>query len=161
VQAGTQQVKMRSFSGRMRSPAPRILRDFCGEGELSSIESHTGELNMKSKSKLSPLLGAAVLFITTSCNASARPPQARVERAVIESIDRDAYVLLLRLRDDAKPLTLVWNSRTRFVEEARFVTAAELRTGAPVAVSYRTPFFGKPFASKIDFECGAASRAMP
>jgi len=80
---------------------------------------------------------------------------------VIESIDRDAYVLLLRLRGDARPLTLVWNSRTRFVEEARLVTAAELRMGAPVAVSYRTPFFGKPFASKIDFECGGASRAMP
>ena len=117
---------------------------------------------MKSKSRLSGLLlAAAIIFIAPCFNAIARSPQARVERAVIENIDWDTHVLQLRLSGDAKPLTLVWNSRTQFVEGSRFVTAAGLRKNAPVMVSYRTPFFGKQFASKIVFELGTASTAKP
>lgn len=113
-------------------------------------------------------------LIATCTQASARPPQPRAESGTIEKIGHDARTCrdqsccgtietidynarLLRIqRDgDAGPLTLVWNGRTSFVDGTRSVTAAELTRGTRVTVWYRTPFFGKRFATKIVIERGA------
>ena len=85
----------------------------------------------------------------------ARPPQPRVQRGVIEMIDRDARILRIQRDGEAVPLTIVWNKLTRFVEGSRFVSAAELKKGTPVTIWYRTPFFGERFATKIVIERSA------
>ncbi len=113
-------------------------------------------------------------LIATCSHASARPPRPRVESGAIETIeqngrilrvqccsgtietiDRDARILRIQRQGEAVPLTLVWNSQTRFVEGTRFVTAAALTKGTPVTVWYHTPFFGKRFATKIVIERGS------
>lgn len=128
--------------------------------------------NMNTK----PLLAAfCAAFIATCSHASARSPQPRVESGTIETvgphgrvirseccfgtvetIDQDARSLRIRRDGEALPLTLVWNRSTSFIEGTRFVTAAELTKGARVTVWYHTPFFGKPFATKIVIDRSAA-----
>ena len=119
-----------------------------------------------------PLSAALCAALIATCSqVSARSPQPRVESGsieavgkdardqgccgTIEAIDQDARILRLRRDGEAVPLTLVWNSQTRFVEGTRFVTAAELTKGARVTVWYHTPFFGKRFATKIVIERSA------
>ena len=132
-------------------------------------------MNTEAQIPTSTLCAALCAALIATCpQASARPPQPRVESGTIETVDRDARILrdpccsgtietidqnarILRVQRDgeAVPLTLGWNSRTIFVEGARFVTAAELAKGTPVTVWYRTPFFGKRFATKIVIERSA------
>ena len=96
------------------------------------------------------LVFTAVLSATT-VEAIARPPRGRDADGVIESVDEHARTLRLRTAKTSKPMTLVWNSRSRFVEEARFVCPARLGAGALVTITYRAPLFGKPFATRILF----------
>ena len=132
---------------------------------------------MKTKTKTSTNTLCAALcaaLIATCSQASARTPQPRSESGTIgtigqdanthrdknccgtiETIDPDARILRIHRDGEAVPLTLVWNSQTRFIEGTRFVTAAELTRGARVTVWYHTPFFGKRFATKIVIERGA------
>ena len=101
-------------------------------------------------------------LIATCPEASARSPQPRVESGTVETIgqdsrtrrdqrccgtigtiDQNARMLRIQREGEAVPLTLVWNSQTRFIEGTRSVTAAEVTKGTAVTVSYHTPFFGK------------------
>lgn len=102
-----------------------------------------------------------IALAATCTQATARTPRSRVQHGVIEMIDRDARTLRVQLEGSALPLTLVWNSRTRFVGESRYVTAAELRQGNPVTVWYLTPFFGERFATKIGIERGLVPSVRP
>ncbi len=119
-------------------------------------------------------------LIAICSHASARSPQPRVASGTIETteqdgrnlrdkgccgtietIDQDARILRVRRDGEAVPLTLVWNSQTRFIEGTDFVTAAALTKGARVTVSYHTPFFGKRFATKIVIERSAVRPKQP
>ena len=136
------------------------------KGEDRAGRSHRGS------GALSAALCAAL--IATCSQVSARSPQPRVESGTIETaepdgrnrrdkgccgtieaIDQDARILRVRRDGEAVPLTLVWNSQTRFIEGTDFVTAAALTKGARVTLSYHTPFFGKRFATKIVIERSA------
>lgn len=99
---------------------------------------------------------AAVCFalMATCSPATARPPQAIVQRGTIEAIDRDAHILRLQRHGEAVSLMLAWNSRTHVFEGTRAVTADELTRGASVTVWYRNPLFGERFATKILIEIG-------
>ena len=99
-------------------------------------------------------------FIATCAQVSARSPQPRVESGTIEAvrqdardqsccgtigtIDQDARILRVQRDGEAVPLTLVWNSQTRFIEGTGFVAAAALTKGARVTVSYHTPYWPWP-----------------
>jgi hypothetical protein len=102
-----------------------------------------------------------IAMVATCSQASARTPRSRVQHGVIEMIDRVARTLRIQSDGQANPLTLVWNSRTRFIESGRFVSAAELRQGTPVAVWYLTPLFGERFATKIVNERGLVRPVRP
>jgi hypothetical protein len=60
----------------------------------------------------------------------------------IETVDREAHTLRIQRQGEAVPLTLVWNSQTRFLKGTRFVTAAELAKGTPVTACI-TPRFSE------------------
>jgi hypothetical protein len=114
---------------------------------------------MFTKSQISATTLCAALcaaLIAAPSQGSARRPQARVESATIQTVDQNACVLRVQRYGNAIPLTLAWNSRTIFVEGARVVTSATLTKGTPVKVWYRTPLFGKRFATKIVIERGLA-----
>ena len=134
-------------------------------------------MNTKAQIPAATLCAAFCAALIATCSqAFARPPQARVESGTIqtveqdgrtlrvqccigtiEMIDRDARILRIQRHGEAVPLTLVWNSRTRFVKGTRFVTAAELTKGTPVTVWYHSPFFGKPFVTKVVLGGAAAN----
>lgn len=101
-------------------------------------------------------LGAilCLLLVATSTQVFARPHPALVQQGIIQMIDREALVLRIQPTGQSEPLSMVWNSRTSFMEGKRIVTAAELKKGSRVTVSYHNPLFGKRYASKIVIERG-------
>ena len=99
---------------------------------------------------LAALIFFAVLAVG-SVDAVALPPLGRDMDGLIESVDAQAQTFRLRPASDSQAITLAWNRRTRFVQSTRVVSAARLLAGAPVTVTYRAPFFGKPFATKVLF----------
>ena len=146
--------------------------DSKGEGCGGQRQRGSGARGVGSAGTLRAAWCAAL--IATCSQVSARSPQPRVESGTIkaaahdgrnlrdkgccgniEMIDQDARILRIQRDGEAVPLTLVWNSQTRFIEGTGFVTAAALTKGARVTVSYHTPFFGKRFATKIVIERSA------
>lgn len=127
---------------------------------------------MNTNTKTIVYAGLVTALITISPDiVSARQPQASVEQGVVESvnsdsrhrredccsgtiktIDEDARVIVIQRPGESVPLTLKWNNKTKFLENNDFVTPATLKNGALVTVWYRTPFFGKRFATKIVVE---------
>src|ERR1700676_1559174 len=82
-------------------------------------------------------------------SASARTIRAREIHVVIQSIDRHTKTLILAYDQGRGPQKLVWNADTKFLCDWRFVSSDELKEGAHATVYYRSPFFGKPFATKV------------
>ncbi len=95
--------------------------------------------------------------IVGSSKAFALPRLGRDSAGIVERLDGSAKTFQLRRPKNAPSMTLSWNSRTRFIEGAQFVDAAKLREGVPVSVIYRSPFFGKPFVTKVVFGGAAAN----
>ena len=96
--------------------------------------------------------------IVGSSNAFALPRLGRDAAGVVEHLDGDAKTFQLRRSKDAPPMTVTWNSRTRFIAGGEFVAAAKLREGAPVRVIYHSPFFGERFVTKVVLGAAAANR---
>ena len=93
------------------------------------------------------LLLSMCCFAGTS--ASARTIHAREVHVVVQSIDRQAKTLTLRYDQGHGPRKLIWNADTKFLCEWRFVSPDELKEGAHATIYYHSPFFGKPFATKV------------
>ncbi len=89
-----------------------------------------------------------VVALTTS-NVEAHAPRAREAFAIIQTINYDKRILSLNYPQDRGPQELAWNSATKFLRDWKFVPAAELKNGTRVTVYYRSPFFGKPFVTKV------------
>jgi hypothetical protein len=87
-------------------------------------------------------------FLTTQ-KAEARPPRARQVVAVVQAINCDKRTLSLNYPQGRGPRELIWNSATKFLRDWKFVPAAELKNGTQATVYYHSPFFGKPFATKV------------
>lgn len=93
------------------------------------------------------LLLAATFLITP--NAEARAPLAREAQAIVQTINHDKRTLTLYYQQGRGPSELVWNSQTQFLREREFVLATELKEGTHATVYYHSPFFGKPFITKM------------
>lgn len=96
--------------------------------------------------------------IVGSSNAFALPRLGRDAVGVVEHLDGNAKTFQLRRTNDAPPMTLIWNSRTRFIAGAQFVPAANLHEGTKVRVIYHSPFFGERFVTKVILGGAAAPR---
>ena len=102
------------------------------------------------------LIGAFIAIFAT--RASALPPTSRHMTGIIEKVDPSARTLVVQAAAAPHRVQLAWNERTRFVEEARFTTPAAMHAGRSVIVTFRSPFFGPPFATKVVV---ASSNARP
>ena len=111
-------------------------------------------MNMRTKiiGTFPALLCAAIIL--TAWSAEARAPRSREMTAVIQTINYDQRTVLLNGAAIRGPRELVWNSRTRFVHDWKFVPATALKSGMQARVFYRSPFFGKPFITKVVWENG-------
>ncbi len=92
----------------------------------------------------------ALLVICLAATTSwARSPQAREKCGLIQSIDREHRALTVLPAKTDKALKVVWVNQTQFIHNGKLDSAASLQVGAQACVSYHSPFFGKPFATKI------------
>ncbi len=92
------------------------------------------------------LLMACCLF---SFNASAHTSRAREIRAVVQSIDYQKSILTLTYAQKEGPWELIWKPHTQFLRNLKPTSVTELKTGTQIVVYYHSPFFGKPFATKV------------
>jgi hypothetical protein len=90
----------------------------------------------------------AITFLATP-TAGAHSPLAREASAVVQTINHDKRILTLTYPQDRGPQAVIWNSDTEFLCDGKIVPATDLKEGAHVTVYYHSPFFGKPFATKI------------
>lgn len=114
---------------------------------------HTKGRLVPTTSRLWLLAFGAILWLAP-VESQARPPRARERQCVIQTIEHDARTMTLRCGKDAKPLELVWTRQTKFLKDWRFADVAPLKQGHSVVVYYRTPFFGKKFATRVVLQNG-------
>ena len=93
-----------------------------------------------------------VLLGFGSLDAWARPPRAREQCGVLEHIDRETRALAIRRSKECKLLQLAWTRRTKFIWNGEFDSSNSLEEGGYICVYYRSPFFGKPFVTKVTWK---------
>lgn len=96
---------------------------------------------------IGPLLLFACCF--ASFSVFAHTPYAREAHAVIQSIDYQKRMLTLTYVQERAPQKLIWKSDTQFLRDVKPGSAAELKVGMEVTIYYHSPFFGKPYATKV------------
>jgi hypothetical protein len=92
------------------------------------------------------VLGALCL---AALDTLARPPRARELCGVLQSIDSDARTLILTSDKRDRQLLATWKQDTKILKNWRFESVGALKEGKHPCVFYRSPFFGKPFVTKI------------
>lgn len=96
----------------------------------------------------------AVILLNAS-NALAHTPRSRPVEATVEAINLANRTLAIAPAKGKGPSVLALTRQTKFIHNWKFAPASELKTGAHATVYYRTPFFGKPFVTKIVWVNGA------
>jgi hypothetical protein len=94
------------------------------------------------------------MFLATS-NARAHSPLAREASAIVQTINHDKRILTLNYPQGSGPQVVIWNSNTEFLCDGKTVPATELKEGTHTTIFYHSPFFGKPFATKIALSTSA------
>ena len=111
---------------------------------------------MKSIARAGPfraMLAAVALFGAT--DAFAHTTRSRPVEATIESINLENRTLTIAPAKGKGPSELVLTKQTKFLHNWKFASPSELKTGTRAVVYYRSPFFGKPFVTKIVWVNGA------
>ncbi len=98
---------------------------------------------------LSMILGLAPL------ESQARPPRARERQCVVQTIEHNSRTMTLQCGKETGALELVWTKQTTFLQNGKFADAALPKTGQAVTVYYRSPLFGKKFATKVVWKNGS------
>jgi hypothetical protein len=114
---------------------------------------------IKFKTLIAPvILLFAIMFLATP-NAGAHSPLAREASAIVQTINHDKRILTLTYPQGRGPQVVVWNSDTEFFCDGKTVSATELKEGTHATIFYHSPFFGKPFATKITWSTSANPNA--
>lgn len=100
-------------------------------------------------------IAVAILTLLSCTDTWARPPHARKVCGTVEKIDRETHALALSVEKGGHPLNVMLNRDTRFIHNWKFTDSASLTQGLRACVYYRSPFFGKPFVTKIVWSNGA------
>ena len=102
---------------------------------------------MKTKSLLITLVLSFLLSLTAPATATTSRP--RVITGTVKKVDAPAKEVEMLREDDGTLKTFVWNKHTSFIANAQIADATILKKGARVEVNCHTPFFGKPFVTKV------------
>ena len=101
---------------------------------------------------LSVLLVVSALF--TARPAAAHTVRSRPASGVIESLDSGTRTVQFTPATGHAPRQLVLTRQTRFIHDWKFASASEVKPGTKAVIYYRTPFFGKPFITKVVWSHG-------
>ena len=94
-------------------------------------------------------LAAIAVVLLSGADSWARPPRAREACGVVQKIDRETKTLTVLSEKRGEPLNVVWKRDTKFIHNRKFAESASLKEDLRACVYYRSPFFGKPFVTKI------------
>lgn len=93
------------------------------------------------------LLVAAALVGAT--DALAHTTRSRPVEATVEAVSAENRSLTIAPAKGKGPSVVALTRQTKYIHNWKFAPASQLKTGARATVYYRTPFFGKPFATRI------------
>lgn len=102
---------------------------------------------MKTPSKL--IIPMLAILATTTPLAVALPKLGRSITGTIENVNVQAKEVIMRQVDRGTVVSFVWNTRTTFSVSNRPADASILKKGQRVDAIYHTPFFGKPYVSRV------------
>lgn len=102
----------------------------------------------KNCAKSMSLLVFAALCLTAT-TSWARPPRAQELCGALQVVNRQAQLLTLLPAGNELPVRLAWKPDASLVRNGLFDTPEALQAGARVCVYYRTPFFGRPFVTRV------------
>lgn len=92
------------------------------------------------------LLAGTFAFVP---NAKAHTPQARELCGIIQAFDSQAATITIQTSKRDTPVTFAIRRDTRFLKNWKFADGTSLKEGLHACVYYRSPFFGKPFVTKV------------
>jgi hypothetical protein len=82
-------------------------------------------------------------------SAEAHAPRSRELCGVIQSLDAQTGTLTIQSSKRGEPASFAVKRDTRFIKDWKFTDAALVKEGLHACVYYRSPFFGKPFVTKV------------
>ena len=100
------------------------------------------------------ILVLLLMVALMTLNAAAHTPRAREAIASVQTINYDKRTLWLTDLQGRGPREMIWHSDTIFLRDWKVVSATELKEGTHARVYYHSPFFGKPFITKVIWENG-------
>ena len=106
---------------------------------------------MKTKVKS---LWLAMLMMALAWPAAAHTVLSRPASGVIESLDSGTRAVRFTPTTGHAPRQLVVTRQTKFIHDWQFASAGEVKPGTKAVIYYRTPFFGKPFITKVVWSHG-------
>ena len=106
---------------------------------------------MKKQFKTIGICSALLLtgILLTPQNAEARPPRARELCGIIQAFDPQTCTVTIQSPKRNQPATFAVRGDTKFIKDWKFTDSASLKEGLRACVYYRSPFFGKPFVTKV------------
>ena len=96
----------------------------------------------------------AALLLALAWPAAAHTVLSRPASGVIESLDFGTRTVLFAPTTGHAPRQLVLTCQTKFIHDWQFASAGEVKPGTKAVIYYRTPFFGKPFITKVVWSHG-------
>lgn len=102
-------------------------------------------------SRTSGLIGAVqpatVLF--AAMPAAAHTVRSRPSIGTVVSLDAAGHTVGFSPMSGKAPTELALTRQTKFIHDWHFVPASQSKFGTRAVVYYRTPFFGRPFVTKV------------
>jgi hypothetical protein len=103
-------------------------------------------------------LSPAAMFAVNAPMTKA--PVAKVEDGIIKSVDSKAHQLVVTDVKTKTDETFLWNDHTKFTESAKDASAAALKSGLPVHLTY-TPGSGTPILERVQISPAKVPAAAP
>lgn len=102
------------------------------------------------KSRAGPFRALFVAFaLFGATDAFAHTTRSRPVEATVETINFENQTMTIAPAKGKGPSDLALTRQTKFLHNWKFAPASELKPGKRAVVYYRSPFFGKPFVTKI------------
>lgn len=89
------------------------------------------------------------VFLLMQQPAQALPPMSRQTSGPIAAVDPISQRITILREPGAERLVLTWDRRTVLYRGGEIAQPFQVRAGEPARVSYRTPFFGEPYVSRV------------
>ncbi len=109
---------------------------------------------MKTPSK--PIILMLAIVAATTPFAAALPTTGRHISGTVENVDAQNKEATLRPENKGSAVSFIWNKRTTFSTATRPADASILKTGRGMKTIYHSPFFGKPYVSRVILTTTAA-----